>query len=248
MRSNANASEVAATGIWLDVWERASAVSPAARGDILLRPHLETEHTDLCIGARDALLLELRGTLFGRQLACTASCPDCGERCEWDCALDSLRVAHDAPLPPKSIELADGEWQVRARPATGADLAAVSDCADEASAVRTLFERCVVEARCGEREVSASALPAEWIDRISAALADADPPAIADISLACPACAHRWDADFDIAAYLWTELDAWASRTLADVHELALRYGWSETEILALTPARRARYLAMAAP
>ena len=39
--------------------------------------------------------------------------------------------------------------------------------------------------------------------------------------------------------------DAWAQRALSDVHLLATRYGWSEREVLALTPARRARYLAM---
>lgn len=51
---------------------------------------------------------------------------------------------------------------------------------------------------------------------------------------------------FDIGAYLWEEVDAWADRTLRDVHLLAASYGWSERDILDLSPARRGRYLELA--
>jgi len=93
----------------------------------------------------------------------------------------------------------------------------------------------------------ADELPDAVIDALSTALAALDPQAAIRVALRCPACDAGWDADFDIGAFLWSELDAWAQRTLCDVHELALRYGWSESEVLALTPARRARYLAIGA-
>ena len=42
--------------------------------------------------------------------------------------------------------------------------------------------------------------------------------------------------------------DAWALRTLAEVHRLASAYGWREQDILALSPARRQLYLGMVGP
>jgi hypothetical protein len=41
------------------------------------------------------------------------------------------------------------------------------------------------------------------------------------------------------------ELNAAATRLLHDVHTLASAYGWSEGDILAMSEARRARYVAM---
>ena len=70
----------------------------------------------------------------------------------------------------------------------------------------------------------------------------ADPLAIIQFTLTCPACGHDWHAQLDIAAYLWRELDAWARRTLHDVHVLASAYGWSEATILSLRPERRQLY------
>ena len=44
-------------------------------------------------------------------------------------------------------------------------------------------------------------------------------------------------------AFLWAEIHAWAQQLLRDVHTLAIAYGWSETEVLALPAARRRAYL-----
>ena len=50
----------------------------------------------------------------------------------------------------------------------------------------------------------------------------------------------------DAGQLLWEEIEARALVLLREVHHLASAYGWSEAQILALTPARRASYLAMA--
>jgi hypothetical protein len=42
-------------------------------------------------------------------------------------------------------------------------------------------------------------------------------------------------------------VQAAAERVLLDVHALARAYGWTESEVLRLTPARRSAYLQMAA-
>jgi hypothetical protein len=70
-----------------------------------------------------------------------------------------------------------------------------------------------------------------------------DPVARIELALTCPSCDQVWSSLFDIASFLWTEVDAWARRTLRDVHTLARAYGWRESEVLALGPRRRQAYL-----
>jgi hypothetical protein len=76
-------------------------------------------------------------------------------------------------------------------------------------------------------------------------LAEADAMTDVQILLECPQCEHSWTEQFDIAAYLWREVDDRARRLLQDVHVLALHYGWCESEILALSDLRRQFYLRM---
>ena len=71
-------------------------------------------------------------------------------------------------------------------------------------------------------------LPDTVVAAISKDMAEADPQAEIELALACPACGHAWFALFDIAAFLWSEIHAWAQRTLHDVHILARAYGWRE--------------------
>ena len=70
-----------------------------------------------------------------------------------------------------------------------------------------------------------------------------DPAAAAVINLDCPGCGRRWSAPFELAEFVWTEVDRCARRLLADVHTLASAYGWREADVLAVSPARRAFYL-----
>jgi hypothetical protein len=76
---------------------------------------------------------------------------------------------------------------------------------------------------------------------------EADPLADIQIRLSCPCCEHRWRASFDIVSFIWTEIEVWVRRVVSDVHTLATAYGWSEREILSLSPLRRQMYLEMAA-
>ncbi len=77
------------------------------------------------------------------------------------------------------------------------------------------------------------------------AIEAADPQANLQFDLECAECGHAWQETFDIVSFFWTELEDLAVRTLQDVHALATAYGWSEDQILALSPTRRALYLSM---
>jgi hypothetical protein len=80
----------------------------------------------------------------------------------------------------------------------------------------------------------------------TAAMEAADPLALIELGGACPHCNHAWSAFLDVATFVWSEVQQWAQRTLQEVHLLARAYGWSEDEILRLSPARRQAYLQIA--
>jgi hypothetical protein len=84
----------------------------------------------------------------------------------------------------------------------------------------------------------------ELLDTVGTAIETADPWADISLVIACPACDSACEASFDIASYLWDELDRRACQLLDDVHLLAQGYGWPESDILALGETRRAAYLA----
>ena len=81
------------------------------------------------------------------------------------------------------------------------------------------------------------------LDALTEAMAEADPQSHLELALSCPSCQLDWQSVFDIASYLWSEIETWALRILSEVHILASAYGWRETEILALSPLRRQLYL-----
>jgi hypothetical protein len=110
-------------------------------------------------------------------------------------------------------------------------------------AAELLLQRCVVSAERDGDAVQASDIPAAVVSAIGEAIAAADPLADLTFDLTCVACGHDWRAPFDAAQFLWTELDAWAGRTLREVHALASAYGWAERDILSMSAARRGRYL-----
>ena len=65
----------------LQVWESGSSPSPAARGLLLLGSACDEYPPEalaaLPLGRRDALLLQLRARLFGREMCAVAHCPQC---------------------------------------------------------------------------------------------------------------------------------------------------------------------------
>lgn len=247
----ANATTDIHGAAWLDAWEAARARGPGMREAALLAPacgRAEAELAALELGARDRLLLDLRCALFGEPMACTAACPACGELCEWSCDARSLRLpegegAHEAPRI-----WTHEAWTVHWRAPVGADLAVLAGSSDAHAGRRQLLSRVVLHVTHDGVERPVAALPEEVIDGLDAAMAEADPQAVLQVAIACPACGQRWEAPLDIGAFVWAEFDAWARRTVLEVHALASRYGWTEPEILALSPARRARYLSLGEP
>ena len=221
----------------------ASSAQRAARLHALARPgRTADELLGVPVGTRDAELLGLRAALFGDVLSVRIGCPACGADLEFD--VDATGLAAAAP-EAEPEPLTDGDWTVRFRLPTPADLLAVRDQPAE-DGRRELVARLVLEARRGDRAVRADRLPERVVHRLAEAVAAADPAADIAFAMACPDCGAEVRAQLDIATYLWDELDSWARTTLADVHALASSYGWTEPDVLALSPLRRRYYLELA--
>ena len=231
----------------LEVWERGLTRTPAQRVLALLaaaHPDVSADElAGLPIGRRDARLLRLRERLFGPQITAVAECPACGEPVESTFGVEDLRLSDD--LESDGVHLAQIEdYRASFRLPNSSDLLALTE---PATAREALLARCLVQVSDAHGvPLNAASLPDDVIAGIAARMAAADPQAEIELQLACPACAHRWAALFDIASFLWKELHAWAVRTLRDVHTLARAYGWREADVLALSPTRRQIYLEFA--
>jgi len=180
---------------------------------------------DLPLGALGLLLLQLREQCFGPQLDGLTECPRCGT--ELDVRIDVGELRAGAAGRGTSVEVAG--QAVRLRALTSRDIRCAGSGRDQ------LLARCIV----GEVTDPSPAL----LDAVEAQLDAMDPQAAPVIDLDCPSCQANWPAPFDIAGYVWSEIDRFARRLLYDVHTLATAYGWCEPDVLAVSPARRRFYL-----
>jgi hypothetical protein len=232
----------------LQAWEGGLHRSPTTRALGLLATTAPGTPVDelalLPIGARDAGLQQLRSALFGDRVEAVCSCPVCGERLEVAFDLRDLPSDDDAGAgdagPPRRLTL-DGH-QVAVRPPSSLDLLAVAGEPNLPAALRALLCRCLTVAEDANGG-PANSLPEEVAEALASQIEALDPRARIELELGCAGCGHGWAAVFDIAGFLWAELDAWAARTLRDVHTLARAYGWREADILAMSPRRRQAYL-----
>jgi len=207
----------------------------------------------LSIGARDARLLQLREWMFGSVLLNTAQCPECQERVEWEGKTTDLRLqAIDDTNPAEQYSLKVDDYQLLFHPPTSLDIAAViklvqhdGERGDSLNVGTALASRCIISAEHMGKTCNFTELPQQVLDALGRKIEALDPQAEIRTELICPACSHRWQIQFDIAGFLWAEINAWAERTLGAIHRLASAYGWTETEILNLSPVRRQLYLGM---
>lgn len=229
----------------LDVWDRGRDHGPLDRALALLAAACPGYPPDvlaaLSIGERDARLMLLRQWAFGAHAACVAACPACGAQVELGFALADVCAAGLAPAAPLLLEI-DG-YAVRFRLPTSHDLRDLRGPAGSLAARQQVLARCVLAAMHAGAAHDGATLPESVVAALVAAMAAADPLADIRLGLICPACGHAWQVLFDIVTFFWSEIDAWARRTLCEVHALARAYGWREAEILALTARRRQHYL-----
>jgi hypothetical protein len=231
----------------LHAWEDGSQKALAERALKLLELVCpETAQDDLeclSIGQRDRILLGLREGLFGSPLASVVLCPGCGERL--DLTFDVREIRSSSREPEGEVSLDVAGYDLRFRLVNTADAIAASSQTDLDGSRGLLLQRCLLSASRGGVSIEAGQIPPDVAELAVQRMAEADPMADIQLAIACPSCEQRWSAALDIVSFLWSEIEAWAFRTLSEVHTLASVYGWTEREILSLSPDRRQCYLQM---
>ena len=216
----------------LALTERAEREHPIDRALSILSVFLGQTRSELAtlpVHVRDHLLLASRIATFGNRLEGVAHCPSCS--CKIDACLDLRERAAPASPDPGVLEVA-GE-PIALRVPNSRDLAEAVRLGDPELAGHMLAERCQLSGEASE--AARRAIDAE-IERLCEASS-------IELCMACPQCSHRFVVFADIGSFFWEELRTHACCLIEEVDALALRYGWSEADILALSESRRRRYL-----
>lgn len=231
----------------LAVWDQGAHRSLVERAVLLLQAAGTGDDpqnpAQLSIGDRDARLLQLREWMFGSRLQNIADCPACGERMEWVNEVSDLRSATGNTLLDPYFSLQVDAFTIRFRLPNSYDVSRASSEAAYRSNPRKLLTDCILDAQKEASGYQAHDLPDEVLDKLSQQMALEDPQADVKMNVCCPACSYTWDLQFDIVHYLWTEIHNRAIHILQDVVALASAFGWSEPQILQLSPRRRRLYL-----
>jgi hypothetical protein len=220
----------------LQLWERAASVGAHGRADALLRHVGELPKS---LGACNTALLGLRARLFGAVWPLRSDCPKCGCTCEF--VVDSARLSAEISSQLSQSAAAEHELQIDGvricfRLPDAEDLRAIHECASVEGALKTLLNRCIVHPRVEQLSERARAMVSQRMEAL-------EPAASLSFEVSCADCGNRWSASIDVAQALWSELQVFAEGTLLEVDALARAYGWSESQVLALSATRRAAYL-----
>lgn len=186
------------------------------------------------VATRSAALLRLLSVTEGIQaLSFSARCPACAEAFEFDLPLATLLASADDKGPIR-VSL-DKSTDVALRRPTGDDLRRWRNArpASRAEARRLMLDSLLLEGQVRPEDEA----------RLSAAVAAADPLVALTLACDCPACGAPSEVPIDLDDTALARLAARQRALLCEVHCLASRYGWSEAQVMALPPARRARYL-----
>lgn len=243
---NLNAADV------LNVWEQGLNRSLLQRALMLLVtafPEMGSDSVaELSIGTRDACLLLVRERLFGSRLVNNVICPQCAIRIEWEQDISDIVVKTPDYQTAHQFRLEIDDYHLCFRLPNSIDMAELEGSSNVAVALQQLLRRCILSVEYAGAFCDIEQLPESVIQALNLRIEELDPQADVRINLTCPECSHRWEVFFDIASFLWAEINEWAERMLQTVHKLARTYGWTEREILNLSPVRRQLYLGMIGP
>jgi hypothetical protein len=213
----------------LDVWEQGHAHAAMVRTSLLLAAALpaldQAARAALPVSAADVALLRHRIAIFGGRMPAETTCRACAEPLDFE--LDAAALIDGLVAPAADAVRQRHDFR---EPCMG-DLDAVAGMADQDAAIRTLAGLCRLDPDTPPADDDIALIDALY-GRSGIRL-----------RLDCIGCGHAWQEDFDIAAYLWQEVERRAQALIDEIHVLATAYGWSEPQILALTDARRAAYL-----
>lgn len=222
----------------IDLWEIAAKEHPIDRALTLIAAHDPSADraalAQLPIDQRDARLFGLAVSLVGPHLRVIATCDACGGQTNLDVAIADILAQVPSDQVRSKVFAHDGQDYAFRLP-NSLDLARALK-ADDATAARRALLTALIE--------TPDAAP-DLLDAFEAHLADNAGIEALTLGHKCAECEAEQAAEVDIVDILWRQVSARAQRLLWDVHLLAQSYGWSSSEILSLSPTRRAAHVAM---
>jgi hypothetical protein len=199
---------------------------------------------DLTISDRIGCLVAIASGA-GEVLAIAFRCPNeaCGEQLEVEIDRETIaELEREIDRTQPVIVEVDGRKLCLRRP-TGKDQMSWLDQVfpDEKAAIKAMI-RSLLRNGHGYDEGELDILD-DWIETIDLAMKRFDPLVYFTATIRCPACDHEATHAIDLEQVSLQKLSRASEGLLAQVHKLASRYHWTEQEILALPPSRRAAYI-----
>ena len=227
-------------GETLALWEALASTTPVARGAAVLvalgaaEGLADAVRMPLASAARAAL-----GELWeraGPEVQTVVTCPDC--RAVLDVIIAPGELLAATPDPSDDDATVAVEGVVVRGPTTEDLLVALASARPSA----TLRQRCVT----WPAGVDPFDLPPEVHERVGAVAEELTGASALVVRLDCPECDGEVAAEVDPVALLADRVSDEVRDLLGDVAELATAFGWSESEVLALSEVRRRAYLDLA--
>jgi hypothetical protein len=232
----------------LTAWDQGAGKSALARGLLLLSlalPEADRQQlAQLSIADRNLRLLRLRELTFGPVLQGFGVCSQCSAQLEFAVPAGELIEHVQQQICETPVTWSENGKQHQLRAVTSADLLATLDAPSEKDGEERLLARCLsvssgsVEAEASTESPGDRPTILEKFNQLNAA-------AELNCAVTCAVCSSPQTLDLDIAQFLWLEVRSAAKRLLAEIHELAWAYGWSERSLLRMSPARRHAYMEM---
>ena len=223
----------------LAIWELGSGEPPLGRALTLLAVGTGCavdQAGTYDVGSRDVLLAALLLPMSGSPVWASADCGGCGS--PLDVPVDIAAVAElPAYDPGQFFDVSVAGSTAAFRLPTTVDLLALIG-RSRTEARRLLLDRCV--------RWTHEKLPEDVAEGVEAAMESVAPAGAIVLAVRCGQCGASTASALDVPALLWAEVATQAQELLRDVHALAREYGWTEEDVLRLSPRRRSAYLELA--
>jgi hypothetical protein len=227
-----------------------------------ISPVTEDVARQLLIADRQYLLLRLRQSTFGDVVRADLFCPwaECGRRISLEFSLADLPVqeaTERAPFHTFTLSaLASGEDDparraVSFRLPNGSDQEAISGllAENEAEALSRLLARAIqtIGPRFLAKADEVAALSPLAREEIEAEMERVAPKVELNMETACPECGRSFAVPFDLQRFFFGELRTDSELLYRQVHYLAYHYHWAESDIIAMPPTKRQKYIELLA-
>lgn len=191
----------------------------------------------LSVGDRQYLIAQLTAHVDDAPVWLTANCGACQQLFDISYRHSELPVKPaGAGYPRTQVHTSAGLVEVRVP--TGEDQERIALLASDADAMSELVRSLVSDAGTGAA-LDATAFSEEDLANIKARVEDMSPEIATELRAACRSCG----AENRVPVNLYYRLGSAMDELFAEIHTLAARYYWSESDILKLPRYRRQAYL-----